>query len=70
MHLISSAALGLSHRGSTLILLGGLVRLLGMQVGLRSNPTSAEEIRCVFDDNKFKDNFCQIFIKTYVVGAH
>ena len=30
---------------------------------------SAEEIRCVCDDNS-KIIFCQIFIKTYVVGAH
>ena len=26
-----------------------------------------EQIRCVFDEFDF---FCQIFIKTYVVGAH
>ena len=30
---------------------------------------SAEEIRCVFDDNS-KIIFVKIFIKTYVVGAH
>ena len=24
----------------------------------------------IFDDNLKKDNFCQVSIKTYVVGAH
>ena len=30
---------------------------------------SEEEIRCIFDDNKLKDIFYQIFIKTDVLGA-
>ena len=37
---------------------------------LTTRLKSEEEIRCVFDDNKLKDNFCPIFIKTYVLGAH
>ena len=40
-----------------------------IKAGILSSEYAAEEIRCVFDDNS-KIIFCQIFIKTYVVGAH